>query len=166
MATKPSSTVTMEMTIATMGRLMKKRDMATSPPPARGFGATTAPSRTFCSPSTITRSPAFSPSSMTQRLSTRGPTVTLRNVTLLSAPTTAMLWRFCSSCTARCGISRAPFFVSMSNRTRPNWPGRTSRSGLTNLIWMAIVPVVVSMLRSTVSSRPVCGCTDPSARMS
>ena len=45
---------------------------------------------------------------MTQSVSTRGPTLTLRNVTLPSPPTTATLYRFCSSCTARCGTRSAP----------------------------------------------------------
>ena len=39
----------------------------------------------------MTFSPGFSPSSMTQRLSTFKPTLTLRNETLLSAPTIATL---------------------------------------------------------------------------
>src|SRR4030095_7348886 len=66
-----------------------------------GFALTVAPSFTRCRPSTMTFSPGLRPSSITHRLSTRGPTLTFRNVTLLSLPTTAMLYRFCSSWTAR-----------------------------------------------------------------
>jgi cytochrome c oxidase subunit 1 len=56
-----------------------------------GFGLTDAPSRTFCRPSTTTFSPGMRPSSITHRLSTRGPTFTFRNATLLSGLTTATL---------------------------------------------------------------------------
>src|SRR5512147_1990047 len=104
-ATSPRITVTMEITIATIGRLTKKRAMAYFAFPASaagsaapgavaaatGLGLTTEPSRTFWRPSTTTFSPGFRPSSITHRPSTRGPTLTLRNVTLLSAPTTATL---------------------------------------------------------------------------
>ena len=45
---------------------------------------------------------------------------------LVVASTTATLYRFCSSCTARCGTSSAPVLVSSSSRARPYWPGRSS----------------------------------------
>src|SRR5439155_18124256 len=47
-----------------------------------GFGLTIAPSRTFCRPSTTTRSPGLRPSSTTQRLPMRAPTLTVRMATL------------------------------------------------------------------------------------
>src|SRR5215471_16776440 len=89
-ATTPSRMVMIEITIATMGWLTKNRDMTyfASPPAAgAGFGVTVVPSATRWRPSTMTLSPTFTPSSMTQDESTLGPTLTLLNDTLLSAPT-------------------------------------------------------------------------------
>ena len=74
--------------------------------------------------------------------------------------------RFCSSCTARCGTSSAPALVSSSSRARPYCPGRSSRSGLGNSSCMPRVPVVGSTARSTGPRRPVCGYTLPSASVS
>src|SRR5581483_7394728 len=53
-----------------------------------GTGFTTRPGATFCTPSTTTRSPALSPSSMIQRLPLHGPGFTSRAVTVSPAPTT------------------------------------------------------------------------------
>src|SRR4029077_18572864 len=55
------------------------------------FGETVIPSWIRCRPSTTTRSPGLSPSSMTHIDSTRGPTFTLRNDTLPLSSTTATL---------------------------------------------------------------------------
>ncbi len=84
-----------DSTIATIGRLTKKRAMvyfaspaapAVAAAPGAGIGLvrTVMPSRSDWSPSATTCSPGLSPSSMTQSVSTRGPTLTLRNATLLS----------------------------------------------------------------------------------
>ncbi len=88
-ATRPASTVTIEMTMATIGRRMKNPDMAQCPSPeaTNGVACTASPSRVGA-PSTTTRAPAASPSVTTQRLPTRSPTVTVRVATLLSSPTT------------------------------------------------------------------------------
>ena len=51
-------------------------------------GFTTAPGPVFWSPSTITRSPAFSPFVITQRAPAQGPTSTSRTWTVSPAPTT------------------------------------------------------------------------------
>ena len=167
-ATSPSITMTMENTIATIGRLTKNVAMATVPLPLErrrrpvgrpavaggggaGFGVTTVPSRTRCRPSTITFSLPVRPLSITHRLSTRGPTVTVLNATLLSLPTTATLYRFCSCCTARCGTSMAPSLVSTTNCARPYWPGRSRPPGFGNRNCRLSVPVVASTARSTAS---------------
>ena len=52
------------MTIATIGRRMKNSATLTLRPSPAGFvtGFTCIPGRTRCTPSTITRSPALSPS--------------------------------------------------------------------------------------------------------
>jgi hypothetical protein len=77
--------------MATMGRLMKNLDMDQSAPApaASGKGLTETPSRTFCTPSTTTISPFFTPLSMIHSVPTRSPTLTMRTLTLLSLPTTA-----------------------------------------------------------------------------
>src|SRR5258708_5914806 len=73
MAIKPTTTVRMAMTIATIGRLMKKLEIMAKFLPycagvgegaTYGFGLTTASGLTFWVPSATTLSPGFSPSSM------------------------------------------------------------------------------------------------------
>src|SRR5512138_3235331 len=115
--TAPTITVTMEITIATIGRRMKKLPIAHLPvappgaavdagtePVVAGAGAaavpgaggsagavaafTCIPSRTLVMPSTITFSPGFTPSSRIQSLSTLGPTFTVRDSAFPSAFTT------------------------------------------------------------------------------
>src|SRR5262249_60534058 len=53
------------------------------------FGSTIMPVRTFCSPSTMTRSPAFTPSRTIHWFPTVTPSVAARIVTLLELSTTA-----------------------------------------------------------------------------
>ena len=84
MVTAPMITIRMEITIATMGRLMKNFDI-TSPP----FGFTGAPGRILNSPSVTTRSPGFSPSSTTQSEPIRSPTLTTAKRIVLFGSTTA-----------------------------------------------------------------------------
>ena len=89
----PTSTIRIEMTMATMGRLIKNFDMGHSPPAAaaestNGLGFTCIPSFTFIKPCATIFSPALRPSVMTQLGPTRSPTFTVRKLTLLSAPTT------------------------------------------------------------------------------
>ena len=75
MATSPMMTMRIEITMATMGRLMKNFAMVGYPFPsvgaasffsgasgANGFGVTATPGRTFCVPSTTTVSPGCNPS--------------------------------------------------------------------------------------------------------
>ena len=50
--------------------------------PANGLGFTCIPGRTFCTPSTMTRSPDFSPSATIHWVPTRSPTVIGRMLTL------------------------------------------------------------------------------------
>ena len=104
----PTITVRMAMTIATMGRRMKKSAITVIPWrawPRRlcGFGlfgglghsflrpssaCTGAPSRTFCKPSTTMRSPGLSPSRIRRFSPICSPTLTARCVALLSEPMT------------------------------------------------------------------------------
>src|SRR6266850_3914252 len=100
MAMKPTTTVIMAMTIATIGRLMKKVEIMDKTlsycgdlgeGATNGFGLTTASGLTFCVPSTTTLSPAFNPSSIIHIDPTRLPTLTGRTLTLLS-PTTTATW--------------------------------------------------------------------------
>jgi hypothetical protein len=84
----PMIVIRMEMTIATIGRLMKKEAMLAyfssglgwSPAGGgvHGLASTGMPPRTFVAPSTMTVSPAFKPDSMTQSLPSRCPTFTGR----------------------------------------------------------------------------------------
>src|SRR5262249_1010628 len=55
-----------------------------------GVGCTAMPGRTFCSPSTTTRSPGCNPSLMTHIVPTRSPTLTVRILILFSLSTTAI----------------------------------------------------------------------------
>src|SRR5216684_5403101 len=146
-ARRPPTTVMIEMTIATMGRLTKKRDIShpfagapAGAPAWKGTGVTGRPSRTFWIPSATTLSPAATPSSITHSVPTRAPTLTGRMATLLSFPTTAT-WKLpWSSLTARCGTTRAPCFTAIVARTRPNWPGRRMLPGLGKAAAIRMVP--------------------------
>src|SRR5262245_63694000 len=94
----PSKTVTIAMTIATVGRRMKKSDMDQCRAEVSDTGVTRAesaaagawvartftPGRTFCIPSTTITVPATSPVSTTQSLPTRAPALTGRTATALS----------------------------------------------------------------------------------
>ena len=77
-ATSPPSTVMIAMTIATIGRRMKKRDMSVPSVGGRGFGDSRRCRPRTVGASTITRSPGCRPSSTIQRLPTRGPSFTVR----------------------------------------------------------------------------------------
>ena len=57
----------------------------------------------------------------------RGPILTVLNATLLSLPTTATLYRFCISCTARCGTSIAFGFCSRTKLRAPVLAGADQR---------------------------------------
>src|SRR5258708_8615493 len=89
--TTPTITVTMAITIATIGRLMKNLDMTqlTTTEELAAVTLTGIPSLTFCTPSTTTRSPGFRPCSTIHMEPLRSPTVTVRTLTLSSLPTTA-----------------------------------------------------------------------------
>src|SRR5262249_31661634 len=64
-------------------------------------GFTVAPGRTFCRPSTMTRSPGFNPCVTMTRSPTRSPGTMLRAWTLFSGPTVNTDCNPCKSCTAR-----------------------------------------------------------------
>ena len=84
-------TVTIAITMATIGRLMKNLDMLQLPSTgaATRVGLTGMLSLTFCTPSTTTRSPGLRPSSIIHIAPVRSPTLTVLRLTLLSFPTTA-----------------------------------------------------------------------------
>src|SRR3989440_8883998 len=89
--TAPTITVTIAITMATIGRLMKNLDI-TQLPAAEAVADVTLtgmPSLTFCTPSTTTRSPGLRPSSIIHMSPLRSPTLTVRTLTLSSLPTTA-----------------------------------------------------------------------------
>ena len=159
MATSPPSTVTIAMTMATMGRRMKKAAMSVLrllPPVRRWCGFTTVPAATVVA-STITRAPASSPFCTIQRLPTRPPTVTVCTVTLLSCPTVRTCDLPWSSVTARCGTSSALVMTAVRAVTRPYWPGRSRWFGFGNAALMRIVPVRGSISRSAARNVPFSG---------
>src|SRR6185503_567583 len=97
-AIRPTMTVTIAMTMATIGRLMKNAEImayvlsyraAVSEGAAIGFGLTTISGLTFWVPSATTVSPGLIPSSIIHIVSNRSPTLTVRMATLLSLSTTA-----------------------------------------------------------------------------
>src|SRR5207244_2267708 len=88
-----------------------------------GVTRTTVPSR-VAAPSTTTRAPGCSPSSMTHRLPMRSPTFTVFVLTVLSWPTMRTWNDPWSSFTARCGTSSATVRARVRARTRRYCPGR------------------------------------------
>ena len=93
-------TVTIAITIATIGRLMKKSeitaqflsfDVGPGVGATNGFGLTTRFGLICWMPSTTTRSPGFRPPSMIHIEPLRSPTVTGRMLTVL-APSTTATW--------------------------------------------------------------------------
>ena len=163
-ATTPPSTVTMAMTIATIGRRMKKRDI-TAPRAAAPARLRWTPRRRrrgrrpWCRPAASARRrrrgrrPA-GPTSTIQREPLRRPIVTVRTSTAPSALTTRTWWPLCSSVTARCGTSSALASTPVWARTRPNWPGRSRLPGLGNVALRRIVPIFGSTSRSTATTVP------------
>ena len=135
--------------------------------PRPASGSPTTPSRTFCRPSTTTFSPGFRPSSITQRPSTRGPTLTLRNVDLVvradHGDAVEVLQLLDGALRARAG--RPPSSRPRSARGRTGRGARRGR-GWGSVNCTASVPVVGSTARSMASTRPLWGCTVPSARIS
>ena len=111
--TAPTITVTIAITIATIGRLMKNFDIFQ----LAAFDAlaiaifTGMPSLTFCTPSTTTRSPGLMPCSIIHIGPLRSPTCTVLMLTLSSLPTTATCYMPCSSVTAFSGTSSAAGLV-------------------------------------------------------
>ena len=89
--TTPTITVTIAITMATIGRLMKNLDITQLPAgeAVADVTLTGMPSLTFCTPSTTTRSPGLRPWSMIHIGPLRSPTLTVRTLTLSSLPTTA-----------------------------------------------------------------------------
>src|SRR6266446_6756598 len=84
MATRPTITTRMEMTIATIGRSMKNLAMARSYLGWATVSLTFAPALTLSSPSTMTRSPGFNPCSTIHQVAVVGAddTVDVRKVQL------------------------------------------------------------------------------------
>ena len=89
MATAPTITITMEITIATMGRSIKNLEIIDFLPVAASstVAFTCMPSRTFEVPSETTSSPGAKPSSMIHKSPTRSPTFTLRTEMVFCAVT-------------------------------------------------------------------------------
>ena len=85
---------------------------------------------------------------------------------MLSLPTTATWNPPCSSLTARWGTRIAPFFTSVMARTLAYCPGRSRLPGLGKTATVPMVPVLTSTCRSEKSRCPLCGKTEPSARIS
>src|SRR5206468_1419995 len=77
--TAPTITVTIAITMATIGRLMKNLDMIQLPAgeAAADVILTGMPSLTFCTPSTTTRSPGLRPWSIIHMGPLRSPTLTV-----------------------------------------------------------------------------------------
>ena len=181
---KPTITVRMAMTIATMGRRIKKSAITVTPCRVvglawralacrplgglshlrSGFRLHGAPSRTFCRPSVMMRSPAFNPSRMSRFSPIVSPTLTARWLALLSAPMTHTKFLPCSSVTARSGTRMLSGRTPRSTLMRANMPGRSSRSGLGNAARTRSVPVFTSTARSRNTIFPFSGCSEPVAR--
>src|ERR1035441_7984091 len=121
--TRPTMTVMIEITMATIGRLMKKRLTWVNSEhfhPLRGGGLvkgcgfTTLPGPAFCRPSTIMVSPDSRPCSITHILLTCWPICTWRMETTLLplALVTTSTWKLpCNSVTARCGTRATPWRI-------------------------------------------------------
>ena len=135
-----------EITIATIGRLTKKRAMAYFTSPAPG-AAPASPARRPAAPAWPSRScrpesaaglrprpshPASAPPRSPTASPTRGPDLHVPERDLVARrPTTATLYRFCSSWTARCGTSSAPVLGVEQQRGR----GRTARAAAAVRDW-------------------------------
>jgi len=122
-----------------------------------GTAFTGVPGGIICSfwkPSTITCSPALRPSSTTHWLSLAVPTLTLRLLSLPSAPTTVTVSPCWVRVTACCGSAMALSTWACSMRTRTYRPGSSSPLGLGTSARRVTWPVVGSTVRSVNSSLP------------
>src|SRR5439155_14804743 len=99
-----------------------------APVSAAGTGFTGAPGAILWRPSTTTRSPARSPSSMSHWLPCQLVAWTLRTSTLSPSPTTSTTEPLGPCCTARCGTRMAPVLVYPLTRILTNCPGSMTRS--------------------------------------
>src|SRR5262249_21310276 len=107
-------------------------------------GRTGRPGPIFCTPSTTTRSPGFSPLSMIQRLPLQGPGLMSRACTVSPLATTYTNCRPRTVCTARTGTASAPVWANPTRRARTNEPGTRRRSALVNTARNSCVPVAKS----------------------
>ena len=139
-ATRPSRTVTMEMTIATMGRLMKNSAIGPSAPrwpavaragSATGSGSTCMPARRRWSPAedqpvtglhALLDQPVAADRGARSRRRGPPPCCPCRARRPGSGPAARV--------TARWGTSTAPLRCSVAARTRAKRPGRSRRSGI------------------------------------
>ena len=182
-ATPPNTRMKSAITHAKMGRSMKNCAMArgsagggsgarrgrrgrparwpaagAEPGGCHGTGFTGALPRSFWKPSTMTSSPGFRPSRITQwPPSAAEPTFTGRGATLPSAPTTMTLSPPVPRVTACCGTTMPVGVSACSSRTRTYMPGSSRPVGFGTSARSVIWPEVGSTERSVKSSRPACG---------
>ena len=156
--TAPISTVTIAMTIATMGRRMKNAEITSAPlglgrraaaaaalaGALIGCGTTIAPSLTFCTPSTTIWSSSLTPDVTIRCVPELGPTSTLRKLHLVARRRPPPASTSPAPGSARCSgtTSALPPASRRRMRTRPYCPGRSRLSGLGNSACSWIVPVV------------------------
>ena len=112
---------------------------------------------TFCTPLTITLSPALSPVSTMRSPSAVRPRVTSRRWAWCLASTTYTYLRSWSVSTALSSTSIALNLPLPSTRTRANRPGVNARSALSSNARARMVPVAGSTWLSRKSTTPVCG---------
>src|SRR6185436_11244927 len=123
------------------------------------------PGRTLSWPSTMTRSPGFTPRSTITLSPARSLVVITAASTLLPDPTSSTVCMFCNCWTALCGINMTPLRTSVSMRTRPNCPGSRKCRGLGKRACNSSVPVFESTSFTVFSTRPRDGNCVPSARI-
>ncbi len=162
--------MTIEITVAKIGRSMKKCDITCVPAAVavgrgrrrarRGAGGgvscgfTVMPGRARWMPATITRSPGFRPSRITRRPSESGPSFTGRYSTTFWSFTTRTYLVPWSVPTARSLTSSECVGSPIGNRTRTKSPGVRRRSVFSKTPRASIVPVAVFTWLSTKSMRP------------
>src|SRR5690606_19003890 len=128
---------------------------------------TATPGRTFCRPSMMMRSPAFTPLVTTQFSPSDCATCTGRATTLLSASTaiTSALPSG-SRLSALCGTRIASLRVPCGKRARTYMPGSSMPSALENCARRVTLPVPSSTVTSDSARRPSAAYSLPSSRIS
>ncbi len=158
-ASAPASMMTIAMTQAKTGRSMKKRDMRRLLPAAADAAATRAmpPGRTFCTPSTITRSPAVRPDVTSHRSPMAREASMVRCSTLPSTPSTSAVASPLGLREMACwGTSSASCLTPSLSTARTYILGSSSWRGFGNTARSVTAPVLSSTDTSENCSRPVC----------